>query len=99
MIDRRILMHSDVYDTWGAFNPAEFAYGQTPEPEMHAFADAKGAACPSEDRAGLLIAAMDSGNRDLFCSTILQNKLRQMCLGIRQVYALSGTLPWEQYLW
>ena len=45
--------------------------------------------------------AMTPGHKELFRSSILQSKLKQMCIGIREAYNLTdadGPLLWEQYL-
>ena len=53
------------------------------------------------DRAGLLYAAMEPGNRELFLSARLQNKLAALCQGLRQAFPeiQNAKRPWEQYLW
>lgn len=100
LLDRQILMKSDAYDTWDSLNPPGFVYGQG-EWDATAFADPDCLESPAADRAGLLYAALDSGNRELFLSAQLQNKLRALCTGLRQAFPLSETTkrPWEQYLW
>lgn len=53
----------------------------------------------TSDRAGLLLTAMEQNNREIFSSAILQNELRTLSRGLRQVYEITGSPPWEQYLW
>lgn len=100
LLERQILMKSDALDRWDSLNPPGFVYGQA-EPEETAFVNAAAMTSPAADRQELLWAAMEPGNRELFLSARLQNKLRALCIGIRQAFLLpSGSeLPWEQYLW
>lgn len=100
LLERRLLMDSDALDRWGSLNPPGFVYGQS-QWEQDAFVNSAGAQTPSADRAELLWAALESGNRELFLSAQLQNKLRCLCQGLRQLLpqGTQGTLPWEQYLW
>lgn len=100
LFERQLLMRSDALDRWDSLNPPGFAYGQTDWDET-AFVDADSLESPTADRVGLLCAAMEPGNRELFLSVRLQNKLRTLCLGFRQVFQLDANSkkPWEQYLW
>lgn len=101
LADRLVLMSNDAYDTWQTYNPAEFQYGTQDVRFSGSFADLRSMRSQTEDRAGILYAAMSSGNRELFLDAILQRKLRQVCIGIRAAFPLeqAGKLPWEQYLW
>lgn len=100
LFERQLLMRSDALDRWDSLNPPGFAYGGTDWDET-AFADDRCLESPSADRVGLLCAAMEPGNRELFLSVRLQNKLRALCQGFRQVFNLDANSkkPWEQYLW
>ncbi len=98
LLDRQVLMRSDAYDRWDSLNPAGFVYG-TGGFDAAAFADARCLESPAADRAGLLYAAMEPGNRELFLSAQLQNKLRTLCTALRQIAPNAQTRPWEQYLW
>lgn len=100
LLDRQILMKSDAYDAWDSLNPPGFVYGQNTW-NATAFASPACLESPAADRAGLLYAAVSSGNRELFLSAQLQNKLRALCTGIRQAFPLGidAKRPWEQYLW
>ena len=100
LFERQLLMRSDCLDDWNRLNPPGFVYGGETE-EDQAFADSDSLESPEADREGLLYAAMEEGNRELFLSVRLQNKLRTLSQGLRQVFKLdSGAkLPWEQYLW
>lgn len=100
LLERQLLMRSDCLDNWERLNPPGFVYGGE-APEDTAFADAESLESPEADREGLLYAAMEAGNRELFLSVRLQNKLRTLSTGFRQVFGLEeeASLPWEQYLW
>ena len=99
MMDDRIVSVSSAFDAWEALNPEGFRYGQDAAADRAYFADSRSVLSPAEDRAGILLTAMESGNRELYCSAMLQAKLRRLSTALREVYSLSGTLPWEQYLW
>lgn len=100
LLERQLLMKTDTLDNWESFNPPGFVYGGEASEEL-AFADASCLESPCADRAGLLYAAMEPGNRELFLSARLQNKLRTLCQGLRQAFPeIQNTKrPWEQYLW
>ena len=100
LAERQILMKSDALDRWESWNPGGFAYGGTGWDET-AFVSPACLESPEADRAGLLCAAMEPGNRELFLSARLQNKLRALCQGLREAFPLSeiAKRPWEQYLW
>ena len=100
LAERQILMKSDAFDDWDSFNPPGFVYGAG-DYDPTAFASPECLANPSADRAGLLWAALEEGNRETFLSAQLQKKLRSFCLGLRQAFpGLEETpRPWEQYLW
>ena len=100
LAERKILMKSDAFDDWDSFNPPGFVYGAG-DYDPTAFASPECLANPSADRAGLLWAALEEGNRETFLSAQLQKKLRSFCLGLRQAFpGLEETpRPWEQYLW
>ena len=56
---------------------------------------------PKEDRARLFEYAMTAGHDELFVSPNLQQKLKQLCTGIREGFDLEGSSEvflWEQYL-
>lgn len=99
MMDDRIVSVSSAFDAWEALNPEGFRYGQDAAADQSYFADSRSVLSPAEDRAGILLTAMESGNRELYCSAMLQAKLRRLSTALRDVFSLSGTLPWEQYLW
>ena len=97
-------------DRWGALNPKDFAYmgnnSQLEKPEYlegdnRAFADSISMRYPYEDQGRILYYAMQENNADMFRSPIMQAKLLQLCMGIREAYDLqkkTETFVWEQYL-
>ena len=69
--------------------------------ENRAFIDAYSMTFSHEDRAKVMEYAMMDGNESYFESEIMQAKLRQLCLGLRQAFGwkkYEGTFIWEQYL-
>lgn len=98
LLERQMLMKSDVLDRWDSMNPTDLMDGQWDE---SAFVSPAAMESPSADRAELLWTALEEGNRELFLSARLQNKLRCLCLGLRQLVPLETgrELLWEQYLW
>lgn len=106
LMETVVLTRSTAYDRWENLNPQGFAYGRSPDrewlqPGREWFVDDYAMSSPQEDRARLFEAAMAPDRGDLFRSPPLQEKLRQLCLGIRAGFDLEnyeGTLPWEQYL-
>ena len=56
---------------------------------------------PKEDRARIFDCALAEGNAELFASKTMQNKLRQLCVGIRNAFDWKKderAFLWEQYL-
>lgn len=112
-LDSKVYSVSKAFDLWDELNPKEFVYvgeegvaAPTPDDpnlmgETQAFVNANAMASVKEDRAFLFQYAMAEGNADLFKAPVLQKKLQQLCLGIREAYKWQKTdinLPWEQYL-
>ena len=106
LMETVVLTRSTAYDRWENLNPQSFAYGRSPDrewlqPGREWFVDAYAMSSAPEDRARLFEAAMAPDRADLFRSPPLQEKLQQLCLGIREGFELEdyeGRLPWEQYL-
>lgn len=113
VIDNRVLSTCSAYDTWNDLNPAGFAYDYNyllnqsrkdedlTTGETAAFIDLYAMSFPKEDRARIMEYAMMDGCSDIFAAPILQQKLSQLCQGIRQTFNLdlSGeSYLWEQYL-
>ncbi len=113
VMDTRIIARSNAYDQWEELNPSGFAYdydytanasrnaGEYLRDAERCFIDTYSMSFPKEDRARILEYAMTDGNDHYFQSKTMQDKLRQICLGIREAFGLkksAETFPWEQYL-
>lgn len=113
VIDNRVLSTCSAYDTWNDLNPEGFEYDYNYllnlsrkdddwiNGDNAAFIDLYSMSFPKEDRARIMEYAMMDDCADTFASPILQKKLYQLCLGIRQAFDLEvsgGTYLWEQYL-
>lgn len=113
VLDSYVYAGSKAFDLWDQLNPKGFAYFGTynHEPvleddpnlqgDTRAFVDEHAMTFPREDRAALFAAAMKADNQALLAAPVLQNKLQQLCTGIREAYGWEKTeltLPWEQYL-
>ena len=113
IIDSRVLSTSDAYDTWSKLNPKGFSYdprfttsrsgeGRSYlDPENRYFIDLYAMCYPKEDRARIMEYAMLDVQEDLFRSAPMQEKLRKLCLGIREAFGLEqepDIYRWEQYL-
>ena len=114
LIDTQVINRTGAYDSWDNFNPGDFTYdlsyvaNQERDgskyliPGSQAFIDTYSMSFPKEDRARIMEYAMTDGHEELFRSSILQSKLRQICIGIREAFNLETapeTFLWEQYLW
>jgi len=113
LMETVILTESTAYDRWELLNPEGFRYDndyavnrsrdgqQWLQPGKEYFIDTYAMSYAKEDRARLLEYAMTDGHAERFRSVHLQQKLRQMCLGIRDAFGLKNvpeTFLWEQYL-
>ena len=113
VIDSHVLGNSRDYDTWKKLNPSGFDYdynyyvyekhadSKYLTNEDRAFADAYAMTFPHEDRARMFVYAMTDGNKNVFSTTRMQNKLKRLCQGIREAYDYEKngkTYTWEQYL-
>lgn len=112
VIDNRVISTTLAYDDWMNLNPEDFAYDYSYisnryredweylGEENRAFIDMYAMSYPREDRARILEYAMLPDCGSYFASEIMQNKLRTLCLGIREAFALDSLAPypWEQYL-
>lgn len=113
VLDTFVYANTGLYDDWEKLNPEGFYYDgnyidyQTRvdntyvEGENQAFIDYYSMTYAKEDRARILEYAMLEGNEGCFASRIMQQKLRQLCLGIREAFDWqkdSRSFPWEQYL-
>lgn len=113
IIESRVLSTCRAYDDWDQLNPKGFRYDydyignlsrddhQWTEGITRAFIDLYSMSYPKEDRARIMEFAMMPGNETYFETEIMQKKLRQLCLGIREALeleAVAETFRWEQYL-
>lgn len=113
VLDAHIYANSVAYDQWDQLNPAGFLYdgsyelyaqrtdNRFLEGETRAFVDEFSKTFAKEDRARLFEYAMAEGNQEVFAPQIMQSKLRQICVAIRDAYDWDKderTFPWEQYL-
>lgn len=113
IIDSRVLSTCSAYDNWEQLNPADFQYDydylanlnrsgtQWLDDDTRAFIDHYSMSFPKEDRARIMEYAMQSGNESYFTSNTMQQKLHQLCVGIRKAFRLqksSEVFQWEQYL-
>ena len=113
LMETVVLTESVAYDRWDNLNPPDFQYDNdyitnsqrdgSPwlKEGREYFIDTYSMSYAKEDRARLFEYAMTSGHEKLFSSPNLQQKLQQLCIGIREGFALnhsSEDFPWEQYL-
>lgn len=113
ILDSRILTLCSAYDGWNALNPPDFAYDldyaandlradtRYLSGNDRAFIDRHSMSFPREDRARIMEYAMMPGNEDIFRTDAMQQKLRTLCLGIREAFKLQKSeesFLWEQYL-
>lgn len=113
VMDTRVFAHSNAYDQWEELNPSGFKYdydyaanatrnaGEYLRDAERCFIDTYSMSFPKEDRARVLEYAMTPGNEDYFQSKVMQAKLKQICVGLREAFGLKKspeTFLWEQYL-
>lgn len=113
IIESRVMTACKAYDDWGDLNPKGFHYdynyianldrsdSQWLDGKDRAFIDTYSMSYPKEDRARIMEYAMSPGNAHCFESETMQQKLRQLCLGIRMAFHLEKSAErflWEQYL-
>ena len=106
MVDSHVLGNSPLVDDWDQLNPEGFAYGEAPnqqllEGDTRAFVDEKSMESVIEDRSRIFWQAMKPDNAQVFATSVMQSKLRQLCLGIRDAWRLekkTDVYRWEQYL-
>lgn len=112
-LETRILSKSSAVYEWFRLNPADFKYDNSYIANlsrtdttyitgwnMH-FIDLFSMSYAKEDRATIFEYACMPGNGDYFQTTIMQEKLKRICKGIREAYGLKNvetTFLWEQYL-
>ncbi len=111
-IDSHVLGNSRDFDSdrWNPLNPKGFDYAYSYDVEDNqkylegknrAFTDLLAMSYPHEDRSRVFYNAVLPDNQDMFQSSVMQAKLKQLCMGIREAYNLdksTETYLWEQYL-
>ena len=113
VLDTRVIGESNAYDQWEELNPSGFRYdydyaanamrnaGEYLRDAERCFIDTYSMSFPKEDRARVLEYAMTEGNEHYFQSRVMQAKLKQICVGLREAFGLKKspeTFLWEQYL-
>ena len=106
LVDSHVLGNSRAYDEWDSLNPPSFSYGQKPAEhnltdDYRYFISEESGQSPREDRQSIFAYAMQADKANYFKTTAMQNKLRKICVGIREAYDLEKkdqVFPWEQHL-
>ena len=113
VIDTRVMSECSYYDKWGELNPKGFKYdydyianqqrdgSKYLEASTRSFIDTYSMSFPKEDRARIMEYACGDGNEDYFATATMQQKLKQLCQGIRKAFGLQKSTEvylWEQYL-
>lgn len=108
IVDSHVLGNSPNYDYWDETNPEGFVYGDAAtysqdylQGEQMAFLDQESMDSVVTDRSHIFWQAMKGDNAALFQSEAMQNKLRSLCLAIRDAWRLErkkDVYHWEQYL-
>ena len=108
IIDSHVLGNSAEYDYWYKALPSGFEYGEEAtysdgylSGEGMAFTDAESMGSVTTDRSHIFRQAMKADNAETFQSETMQNKLRRLCVAIRDAWGLkkkSDVYHWEQYL-
>lgn len=112
-METQILSNSSKLYEWYKLNPSGFEYDNNyitnldrtdttfisaPKPY---FIDLFSMSYAKEDRATIFEYACMPGNEEYFGQTVLKEKLRRICKGIREAYGLKNVetqFPWEQYV-
>ena len=112
-METRLLSKSSALYEWYRQNPVDFSYDNSYITNMDrtdttylegrnpAFIDLFSMSYAREDRATIFEYACMAGNEEYFESSVLQEKLRRICKGIREAYGLKKVTTeflWEQYL-
>lgn len=113
LTDTIVLNGSSAYDTWNQHNPSGFTYDYDYAANekrnstaflldnSRYFVDMFSMSFPKEDRARIMEYAMTPEHGALFQTEAMQNKLRTICVGIREAFHLekcTDAFLWEQYL-
>ena len=107
-VDSHILGNSRDFEYWNDLNPDgfQYTYSDLLNPENAEFipaffVDEQAMVNPMEDRARIFYYAITQDNGHRFQDPAMQEKLKTLCLGIREAYDLqksTDTYLWEQYL-
>jgi len=113
VIETCVYGHSNAYDDWNKLNPKGFEYDYDYlanleraeedylQEDKRSFIDRYSMSYPKEDRARIMEYAATEGNESLFVSKTMQNKLKTLCVGIREAFDLReypNVIIWEQFL-
>ncbi len=108
VVDSHVLGNSPNYDYWNDHNPEGFVYGAEDtysesylEGEQRYFVDGASMQSATVDRSALFAQAVRENNKEMFASETMQNKLKHMCLAIRDAWRWerkTESYLWEQYL-
>jgi len=113
LIDTIVINECSAYDTWNQLNPTgfEYDYDYTANRQRNStaylldssryFVDMYSMSFPKEDRARIMECSMTPGNAYLFQTNAMQDKLKTLCTGIREAFAMEDCTEvflWEQYL-
>ena len=112
-IEARLLSKSSALYEWYRMNPSKFEYDNSYIKNLERtdmtyidggtkryFIDLFSMSYAKEDRATIFEYACMSENQELFKNSVLQEKLRRICKGIREAYGLKKVeteFLWEQY--
>lgn len=112
-LDTYVLANSVKLDAWSTLNPEGFAYDENYEDYLNrgeteylqesdrAFIDSFSMTYAREDRAQIFAYALTEGNASYFSTPVMQAKLQQLCVAIRDAFDWkkdARSFPWEQYL-
>ena len=114
LVDSQVLMRSKAYEVWNRRTPPGFSYDNdyiknldrtdtryTLPGDGRYFINMFSMSYAKEDRATVFEYACAAGSEEVFSSPIIQGKLQQICIGIREAFGLQNVttpLPWEQYI-
>ena len=112
-LETRVLSKSSALYEWFRLNPSDFKYDNSYIANLNRwdttyitggnmyFIDLFSMSYAKEDRATIFEYACMPGNGDYFQTTIMREKRKRICNGVREAYGLKNvetTYLWEQYL-
>lgn len=114
LVDSQVLMRSKAYEVWNRRTPPGFTYDNDYIKNLDRtdtryilpgdgryFIDMFSMSYAKEDRATVFEYACVLGSEEVFSAPIVQGKLQQVCIAIRDAFGLKdgdGPFLWEQYL-